>query len=91
MWALLGPFLASVAGPLVRRILAALGFGIITYVGFQVVKDQVQDAITAALTGMPLAVYQILALGGFVDSIGIWLGALTAAVAAMAIKKLGLL
>jgi hypothetical protein len=91
MWALLGPFLASVAGPLVRRILAALGFGIITYVGFQAVKDQVQDAITSALTGMPLAVYQILALGGFVDSIGIWLGALTAAVAAMAIKKLGLL
>jgi hypothetical protein len=91
MWALIGPFLAGIAGPIVRRVLAALGFGLISYVGFQAIKDQVSAAITASLSGMPQAVYQVLALAGFVDAIGIWLGALTAAAAAMMIKKLGLL
>ena len=86
-----GAFLAAAIGPLAKRVLVALGLGFISWSGFQAIKVQVLSAVTAAWAGVPADVYQVLALAGVVDAIGVWLGALTAVVALLSLKHLGVL
>jgi hypothetical protein len=84
-------FIATGIGGWAKKGAAALGVGVITYAGWSAIKGQVATAITNALGAMGGDVYQLLALAGFVDAIGIWLGALTTAVSLLAIKRLGVL
>lgn len=84
-------FLLSIVGPILKRVFAALGFGIITYAGFQSIKDSLSTYVDELFGQMGTAIYQIISMAGFVDLIGIWLGALTTVAAMMAIKKLGVL
>lgn len=88
---LFGAFLAAISGALAKRILIALGFSVVTYTGFQSIKSAVGSAITSYLGEIPSSIYQVLALAGFVDAIGIWLGAFTVAVALMTVKRFALL
>lgn len=83
-----GAFLVAISGSVAKRVLAALGIGMVTYVGFTAMKAQVDAAVDDMLTGMPSDIYQLIALGGFVDAMGIWLGALTTVIALMAFSKL---
>lgn len=87
----LGALLALLAVPLVKKVLVALGFGIVTYTGFVTVKGQFDTMITAALGDIGQDVYQILALAGFVDAIGIWMGGLSSVIGLMTLKRLRLL
>lgn len=87
----LAAFLLAIVGSLAKRVLVALGFGFISFVGFQVIKDQLGALISSSLGSMPSAVYQILALGGVVDALGIWLGAITTVISFIAFKKLAAL
>lgn len=84
-------FFAALAGPLAKRVLVALGMGVITYAGWATVQGQISSAVTGALGGIGASVYQVLALAGFVDCIGIWLAAITTAVTLMTVKRLGVL
>ncbi|SMB27276.1 protein of unknown function [Sterolibacterium denitrificans] len=66
----------------------ALGFGVVTYTGWDFVKDQLETAVSSSLGSMNATVYQLMALAGFVDAIGVWLAAFTAAVTLLSFKKL---
>lgn len=84
-------FISAGIGVWAKKGVAALGVGVITYAGWEAIKGQVGTAVTNALGGIGGDVYQVLALAGFIDAVGIWLGALTTAVSLLAIKRLGVL
>lgn len=69
----------------------ALGLGVVTYAGFSAIKSQVASAITNSLGALSGGAYQIVALAGFVDAVGIWLGALTAMVTLLSFKRYGVM
>lgn len=84
-------FVATGVGVWAKKGVAALGVGVITYAGWSAIKAQLATAVGNALGSVGGNAYQILALAGFVDAVGIWLGALTTAVSLLAIKRLGVL
>jgi len=61
-------FLASMAAPLVARVLMALGFSVITVTGVTVAIQQLKDLVVNNLGNAPVAVLQ---LGG---ALGAWVG-----------------
>lgn len=69
----------------------ALGIGTVTYAGFTALKAELSSAITGALGQVGGGAYQIIALAGFIDGIGIWLGAMTAAVTLLTFKRFGVM
>ena len=86
-----GAFFAAAAGPLAKKVLAAIGIGAITYAGFDAIKSQLASAVATMWGGMPADVYAVVALAGFVDAVGVWMGAITTAVALLSFKRLGML
>jgi hypothetical protein len=74
---LLAPLLGAVMTAAIVRAVISMGFGVIVFTGFWLMKDEMEVIIDAQLGAMPASLYQILALGGVVDAIGIWLGAWT--------------
>lgn len=78
-------------GAWVKKGAGALGFGLITYVGFQALKAQVDAGVASMWSGLHADVYHVVALAGFVDAVGVWLGALTTAVSFLAMRRLGVL
>jgi hypothetical protein len=87
----LATFIAAGVGAWAKRALVSIGVGVVTYAGFSMLKGQLDAAMTTMWGGMPAAVYQLVALAGFVDAVGVWLGALTAAVSMLSLKQLGVL
>lgn len=83
--------IAAGVGPWVKKAVGALGMGVISYVGFDAIKGQIASAVGGMWGGMAADVYAVVALGGFVDAVGIWLGAITAAVSLLTFKQLGML
>lgn len=88
MQQVLAAFLALIAAPLVKKVLIALGFGFVSYASLNAFKSALDSAISAALSAINPSVYQVMALAGFVDIVGIWLGAFTFVIAFLAVKKL---
>lgn len=88
MWAL---FMAGIAGSLAKRVLFALGIGAVTFTGFSVMQGNIGYLIDTQMGVLPGDVYKILALAGFVDAFGIWLGALTTAGFILSFGRLGFL
>lgn len=84
-------FISGSIGAWAVKAVTSIGVGTVTYVGFSAAKNAISSTITASLGNLGGGAYQILALAGFVDSIGIWLGAMTAAVTLLSFKKLALL
>jgi len=85
-----GSFIASGVGAWAKKAAVSLGFGIVTYAGFQGIKDQLSGAVGAMWGGMSGDVYAVVALSGFVDAVGVWMGAITAAVSLLSLKRLGM-
>lgn len=83
-----GAFFGVIAGPLARRIMFALGVGVLTMVGLEAVSGTVQSAISSGWSGLAADTYQVLALGGFVDAVAYWLAAVSAAVAWLSLSRL---
>lgn len=83
--------IAAGVGAWAKKGAVSLGLGFVTYAGFQALKDQLASYVTSAWGQIPGDVYSILALGGFVDAVGIWLGALTTVVALLSLKRMGVL
>lgn len=84
-------FISAGVGIWAKKATVALGVGLVTFAGFQGIKAQLANLIQSSWGGLPGDVYQILALGGFVDGVGIWLGAVTTAITLLTIKRLGVL
>lgn len=84
-------FIAAGVGSWVIKGAAALGFGLVTYVGWSIIKGQLDAAVADAVGSMSAALYSIMALAGVMDAIGIWLGALSVVVTLLSFRRLAVL
>jgi hypothetical protein len=73
-------FLASMAAPLVARVLMALGFSVITVTGVTLAIQQLKDLVVNNLGNAPLAMLQLGGLLGAWQGLGMVFGAITFAV-----------
>jgi hypothetical protein len=83
--------LIGLVQPILARILAALGMGIITYTGTTLLVNQFTQMIQAQLSTTPQVVLQMATLYGLPEAIGIMLGALATTSALSTFKKIGFL
>lgn len=83
--------LQSIAGPIAKRVLISLGFGIVSYAGLQTAFTAAQSALTSAYGAITGDIAGILGLAGFGQAIGVILGAMAARIAFMQVSKLQLL
>lgn len=82
-------FLAAAVGPLAKRVLVSLGFGIISYTALTALVGSVISAAQSAWGGVAGAALQLSSLGGIPQVLGIITGALVARVAFKAVGHLG--
>jgi hypothetical protein len=82
-------WLLSLAWPVVRKVLVALGIGIVTYGGLQMIGAQVNNAVLASWGQLGGYALNIMSLAGIPDVIGITLGAINARIALIAVGKIG--
>ena len=88
----LGTFLASIAGPVVKRALTALGFGVVSYAAMTAALNSALSAAKGAwagLSGFPEAL-ALTQMAGVPTYCSIVAGALVARVALQSLKKLEL-
>lgn len=85
----IGAFLAAAAGPLARRVLQALGIGIISYAGLSVALNGAINELKAAWGGLGGPTLQIIQLAGFQHAIGIICGAMVAKLSFTITERLG--
>lgn len=88
----LGTFLAAIAGPVVKRALQALGFGLVSYAAMKVALDAALNAAKSAwagLAGFPEAL-SLIQMAGVNTAASIIAGALVARLALQSLKKLEL-
>lgn len=83
--------LMGLSVPLVKKVLIALGVGVLSYAGFSMIADQLKEAIINQWGQLGAASYQYLSLAGVPTALGILLGGFTAKAALLAVGKLGML
>lgn len=69
--------IASLAAPMVARVLIALGFSVVTLTGALAVTSQLRTLVTTNLSAGPLAGLQLAGLGGCWIALGMVFGAMT--------------
>jgi hypothetical protein len=69
---------AQIVGPILFYVLRLLGIGAVTYVGINLVLDEVKDYIIGNFANVPIEVQQILGLAKFDVAVNIYLAAITA-------------
>lgn len=85
----LAVWLLALVGPLVKKVLVALGVGVISYAGLAMIGAQVQNAVLSSWGGLGGSALQIVSLAGLPEAIGITLGALNARIALIAVQRFG--
>lgn len=85
----LAAFLIGAAWPIVRKVLAALGIGFLTYEGLGLIAAQINAQIAEYWGQVGANAMQIMSLGGIPQALGILCGGLTARVSFMAVSKIG--
>lgn len=88
MWnALISVLITSVV-PLVKLVLKALGIGVVSYVGINLVLTEATDVIMVNILGLPVEVQQILGLLKVDVAINIVLSAIATKLTLNGINKL---
>lgn len=82
-------WIMALVGPIVGRVLAALGLGVITYAGFEGIVSGITSQVLANVSSLPSEVFAICARFGFFKACAIVLGAYSAAVVFRAMKRIG--
>lgn len=82
-------WLLALAWPIAKKVLVALGIGVITYGGLQAVGSQITNAVLSSWGAVGGYTLNILSLAGIPDCIGIILGAINARIAIIAVGKIG--
>lgn len=86
---LLGAWLATSIGGLVKRAAVAIGFGTVTYTGLQAAFNLAQAQVVSNYGQLSGASMMLADLAGVGQTIGIILGALSARVGIAVISKFG--
>ncbi len=74
-WSKLGAMLFFLLPFVVEKVLTLLGVGVVTYYGFDLLFDQLEQEIYTRFAGLPSDVYQLCLIAGFDDVIAILFGA----------------
>lgn len=82
-------WLLMIAWPVVKKVLVALGVGMLTFEGLSLVGSQVQSLVLSYWGQMPASVLSVLSMSGMSESVGITLAALSARISLVAIGKIG--
>lgn len=61
-WKALSVFLATIAGPILVRVLKGIGFGIVTFGASSIALSSIKSVILTNLSSLPASVVQILYL-----------------------------
>lgn len=77
----LAAFLLSMVGPLVGRVLLALGFSVVTIGGMDLVIGQLKQQIQAAGMGMGADLFGLFQMAGGGIALGIIMGAINTRIA----------
>lgn len=77
----IGAFILGLIGPVMSRILAALGMSLVTMTGLAVAVDNLRGALLDGVNGMPMEALMILGLFGAWHALAIVLAAITFVVA----------
>lgn len=73
----IGTWLLSLISPFMGKILASIGFSVVTITGMGVILDQVKQQFVASANAMPADVINLFLLAGGGQAIGMVTGALT--------------
>lgn len=87
----IGAFLGAVAGPLAKRVLAALGIGAVSFVGLDLALSSILTAAKNSWSGLPAEILGYMSFLGANQALSIIAGAMTARVALVALKRLAML
>lgn len=85
MW---GQLLVAVTAPVVTRVLATLGIGIVSYTGFTALLAQANTQIQNSFNGLPADISGLLFLSGVPQAMALILSALAARVAMSQLSKI---
>lgn len=83
----LAAFLLALVGPLVGRVLLALGLSVLTIGGMEIVVSQLRDAIVAAGNSLAGDVLALFLISGGGSALGIVMGAINLRVALWAATR----
>ncbi len=70
--------IAFVLASVVVRIVAAVGFAVVTYIGIDLIFGQIEAQVNTNLGALPADMYAVLDIFGFIFSIQMILSAFTA-------------
>jgi hypothetical protein len=73
----IGTWLLAMLTPMLGRILAALGFSVVSILGMEAMLGQVRNSLVAGLGGMSADLFNVFLLAGGGQALGIITGALT--------------
>ncbi len=83
----LATFLLGICQPLIGRILVSLGFSIVTITGFELVIDQLKDAVISGANSLPANVLNLFLLSGGGVGLGMIFGAIATRLTLWQISK----
>lgn len=79
--------IAGLATPILARVLIALGFSAVTFLGASAVVNQLRQMVTSNIGGAAAAGVQIAGLAGVWDALGMVFGAVTFTVTVWGLTK----
>jgi hypothetical protein len=80
--------MVALAGPIAKKVLAALGIGFLTYAGVDTAVQAALGAAKSNFAGTPADIASILALAGVFTSMSIIAGGISAGLSMMVFTKL---
>lgn len=81
-------WLAALLFTLPGRILSSLGIGWLTYTGYKSALESLVSSVQSHINSVPVEIYNLLALSGFVTGIGVILAAIVARAGFVFVDKL---
>jgi len=79
--------MVSLAGPVVKRALASIGMGVVTYAGLQVAVNGAISAAQSSFGGLAAGPAAILAMSGVFTAMGIIAGGIISGITMIALKR----
>ena len=73
----IGTWVLSLIQPILGRILAALGFSVVSIIGMEAILSQIRTQLVSGLGGMSADMFNLFLLAGGGQALGIITGALT--------------
>lgn len=84
-------WILALVAPIAKRVMLALGVGVLTITGFDLAIGQLTTLINQSIGGTTSDILGIATMMGIPESIGIMLGGISSAATLMAVKRFNIL